>query len=311
MSKKQVDELGLERGGDSMRGTPDKFTVIGADISADELIARFKGNSWAIEVIKVLRDRRGERGDPPAFFWKSLRDGVLQAIRFINLGVDTRGVRWLVVADGRNRVLGLRLVNSERADRGEGPMVLKADILALPRDGEGIRASLAALECKTTANLHVAMRPSDLADRALDWHGRGISLMDIARKLGIRDEVAEQEIPALLALSQCVAEVRDAVDAGALPLARCIRLAKKSEDAQRAAVAPKESKPREQRRTLPGEFAKAWSEKLPPKYDVVCAALMFMSGDLKALDDYPTIKQAAADAGLDFETGRVKRAVDA
>jgi hypothetical protein len=102
--------------------------------------------------------------------------------------------------------------------------------------------------------------------------------------------------------------VRAAVDAGTLPLAKCVRLAKKTEDQQRAAVAPKERKPREQRRTLPGEFAKAWAEKLPDTFDVACAALLFMAGDLTALDDYPTLKSAAEKAGLDFETGRVKRA---
>jgi hypothetical protein len=152
------------------------------------------------------------------------------------------------------------------------------------------------------------MRPSDNADRALDFERMGMSHLDIARKIGIRDEVAADEVPALIALSQCIDEVREAVDAGTLPLARCIRLAKKSEDQQRAAVAPKERKPREQRRTLPGEFAKAWAEKLPETFNVAVAALKFMGGDLKALDEYPTLKSAAEKAGLDFETGRVKRA---
>jgi hypothetical protein len=41
--------------------------------------------------------------------------------------------------------------------------------------------------------------------------------------------------------------------------------------------------------------------------DVAVAALRFMGGDLTALDDYPTLKLAAEKAGLDFETGRVKR----
>jgi hypothetical protein len=205
-------------------------------------------------------------------------------------------------------VLGLRKVNIERQALGQEAFLLKVEILNLPRGKDGIRAHLAALETKTVANISVAMRPSDNADRALDFERMGMSHLDIARKIGIRDEVAADEVPALIALSQCVDEVRDAVDAGTLPLAKCIRLAKKTEDQQRAAVAPKERKPREQRRTLPGEFAKAWAEKLPETFDVAVAALKFMGGDLTALDEYPTLKSAAEKAGLDFETGRVKRA---
>jgi hypothetical protein len=47
---------------------------------------------------------------------------------------------------------------------------------------------------------------------------------------------------------------------------------------------------------------------LPETFNVAVAALKFMGGDLKALDEYPTLKSAAEKAGLDFETGRVKRA---
>jgi hypothetical protein len=308
MSSEHIKQMGLIRAGDATKGRPDQFTVIGADISAAELIERFDGNPWAQEVIKALKDRRAERGDPPAFFWMSLRDqGAHTAIRFVNLGNDAKGVPWLVVVDGRNRVLGLRKVNIERQALGQEAFLLKVEILNLPRGKDGIRAHLAALETKTVANISVAMRPSDNADRALDFERMGMSHLDIARKIGIRDEVAADEVPALIALAQCVDEVRAAVDAGTLPLAKCIRLAKRTEDQQRAAVAPKERKPREQRRTLPGEFAKAWAEKLPETFDVAVAALRFMGGDLTALDEYPTLKSAAEKAGLDFETGRVKR----
>lgn len=309
MSSQSISEMGLRRGGDSLVGKPDQFMVIGADITAAELIERFAGNTWAIEVIRALKDRRAERGDPPDYFWMSLRSqGVLVPIRFVNLKTDSRGVPWLVVVAGRNRVLGLRKVNRERLALGQEAFDIKAEILNLPRDKEGIKAAFAALDVKTAENISVAMRPSDNADRALEWHNKGMTDRDIAVKLGVREEVAEKEIPALIALSQCIDEVREAVDAGTLPLARCIRLAKKSEDQQRAAVAPKERKPREQRRTLPGEFAKAWAERLPETFDVAVAALKFMGGDLTALDDYPTLKSAAEKAGLDFETGRVKRA---
>jgi hypothetical protein len=198
MSSEHIKQMGLIRAGDATKGRPDQFTVIGADISAAELIKRFDGNPWAQEVIKALKDRRAERGDPPAFFWMSLRDqGAHTAIRFVNLGNDAKGVPWLVVVDGRNRVLGLRKVNIERQALGQEAFLLKVEILNLPRGKDGIRAHLAALETKTVANISVAMRPSDNADRALDFERMGMSHLDIARKIGIRDEVAADEVPAL------------------------------------------------------------------------------------------------------------------
>ena len=148
-----------------------------------------------------------------------------------------------------------------------------------------------------------------MAELALQYHRLGRSAVDIASAIGLLEERAEKEVPEYVALAQCVDEVRDAVDAGTLPVARCIRLAKQSEEKQRAAVAPKaKGAPREQRRTLPGDFAKTWAEKLPTKYDAASAVLKFMAGDLTALDGYPSLKAAAEEAGIDFETGRVKRA---
>lgn len=311
MSSESVKRLGFRRGGDRTFADPTKLTVIGADATAVTLKKAYAGNAWACKVIQALVDRRAEKGCPPAYFWKALRGGVNHAIHVVSLGLDANKHEWIVVAEGRNRTLGLRQVNAEREEKGEDALEIEVQLVTLPRGADGIAAALRALDLKITSNVHVPMAPSDTADRVAELDAQNLPPVGIAHKLGLREEVAEIEIPQYLALAKCTDEVRAAVDSGALPLAKCIRLAKKNEDAQRAAVAPKENKPREKRRTLPGEFAKAWSEKLPPKYDAACAVLMFMSGDLKALDEYPTIKKAAEDAGLDFETGRVKRTVEA
>jgi hypothetical protein len=308
MSAKTVKRLGFRRGGDRQFAAPEGLTVIGADITAADLKKHYAGNVWSCKVIQALVDRRAEKGPPPAFFWKALRGGVNHAIHVVSLGIDTNGKEWIVVAEGRNRTLGLREVNIEREKESEEPLEIEVQLVTLPRAADGIAAALKALDLKITSNVHVPMAPSDTADRVMELSDQGLPPASIAHKLGLREEVADVEIPQYLALAKCVDEVRTAVDTGTLALAKCIRLAKKSEDQQRAAVAPKERKPREQRRTLPGEFAKAWAEKLPETFDVAVAALKFMGGDLTALDEYPTLKSAAEKAGLDFETGRVKRA---
>lgn len=309
MSAKTVKRLGFRRGGDRQFAAPEGLTVIGADIKADELKAHYAGNAWSCKVIQALVDRRAEKGPPPAYFWKALRGGVNHAIHVVSLGIDANGKEWIVVAEGRNRTLGLREVNIEREQAADEPLEIEVQLVTLPRAADGIAAALRALDLKITSNVHVPMAPSDTADRVMELSDQGLPPASIAHKLGLREEVAEVEIPQYIALAQCVDEVREAVDAGALPIAKCIRLAKKSEEAQRAAVAPKEKgAPREQRRTLPGDFAKTWAEKLPTKYDAASAVLKFMAGDLTALDGYPSLKQAAEEAGIDFETGRVKRA---
>jgi hypothetical protein len=141
-----------------------------------------------------------------------------------------------------------------------------------------------------------------------------MSIVDIAACVevltaGVDEKVYTKEVQALIALAECEPEVRDAVDAGRIPIARCLGLVTKSAEKQRAAVAPKEKgAARVQRRTLPGDFMTSWAAALPTKYDAAIAALKFAAGDLTALEGYPSLKSAAEKAGLDFETGRVKRA---
>lgn len=309
MSAKTVKRLGFRRGGDRQFAAPEGLTVIGADIKAHELKALYAGNEWSCKVIQALVDRRAEKGPPPAYFWKALRGGVTHAIHVVSLGIDTNGKEWIVVAEGRNRTLGLREVNIEREQAADEPLEIEVQLVTLPRASDGIAAALRALDLKITSNVHVPMAPSDTADRVMELSDQGLPPASIAHKLGLREEVADVEVPQYLALAQCVDEVRNAVDAGTLALAKCIRLAKKSEDAQRAAVAPKEkSAAREQRRTLPGDFMTSWAAALPSKYDAAIAALKFAAGDLRAIDGYPSLKEAAEKAGIDFETGRVKRA---
>lgn len=309
MSSSQGTEMGLKRGSDLWKESPDKFTVLGADISADDLKKRFTNNEWARNVIDAIACERGKRAkDVDESFWKLLRGGVTTPINFVFFKEDDFGEAWLVVIAGQHRVVGLRKMNSVLLEEGAAPLEIQGKAERLPRDKAGVEAAIRALAIRTNENQRVPLRPSDQADLALKHSNNGMSIADIAASICVRAEMAEKDVPAYLALSECEPEVRQAVDDGLLPIARCVRLVKKTAAQQREAVAPKESKPREKRRTLPGEFATAFAAALPAKYDAAQAALLFMAGDLKALDGYPSLKDAASKAGIDFETGRVRRA---
>lgn len=315
MGSDQGKEMGLKRGSDIWKESPDLFTVLGADIPAAELKKKFSKNEWARNVIDAIACARGQKAaDVPESFWRRLAGGVIVPVQFVFLKEDDNGHPWRVIIAGQHRTIGLRKMNAELVKAGSAPLELPGNAARLPRDKTGIEAAVRALAIRTNENIRVPLRPSDRADLALKHSEAGMAIVDIAACVevltaGVDEKVYTKDVQALIALAECEPEVREAVDAGRLPIARCLGLATKSAEKQRAAVAPKEKgAPREQRRTLPGEFAKTWAEKLPTKYDAASAVLRFMSGDLTALDGYPSLKAAAEEAGLDFETGRVKRA---
>jgi len=314
MGSDQGKEMGLQRGSDIWRGAPEMFTVLGADISAADLKKKFASSPWARAVIDAIACVRGERSrDVPESFWRRLRCGVNTPVHFVFFKSDDNGEPWRVIIAGQHRTMGLRKMNAELVAGGGIALDLQGKAERLPRDKTGIEAAIRALNIRTFENVRVAMRPSDRAEVALAQSNAGASPADIAACIEIRTDIEDpkiwmKEVEAFIALAECEPEVQEAVNEGRLPVKRAITLVTKKPDEQRAAVAPKDRKPREQRRTLPGDFAKVWAEKLPEKYDIACAALRFMAGDLRALDEYPSLRTAAEEAGFDPETGRVKRA---
>jgi len=314
MGSDQGKEMGLKRGSDIWKESPDLFTVLGADISAADLKKKFSKNEWARNVIDAIACARGQKAaDVPESFWRRLAGGVIVPVQFVFLKEDGEGKPWRVIIAGQHRTIGLRKMNAELVKAGSAPLELQGNAARLPRDKTGIEAAVRALAIRTNENIRVPLRPSDRADLALKHSEAGMAIVDIAACVevltaGVEEKVYTKEVQALIALAECEPEVRDAVDAGRLPVARCLGLVTKSAEKQLAAVAPKEkSAPRVQRRTLPGEFAINLAAKLPPKYEAVGAMLKFFGGDMTALDDHPTLRELAEDTGIDLKTGRVTK----
>lgn len=221
MGSEQFERLGIGRSKEGALEYPDKYTVIGVDIDADALIARYKGSkgeSYAGEIIRAVVQKYRTAKAPPGYFVNSLRGGVNEPIILTDLGPDKRGKSWAVVVDGRQRCVGLRTVNEENASAK--PALPRFKCPAVFRAFSHKGAGLAAAMVKAVSNVHVAMTPSQKADDVLDLDWRGVGHEDIAHAIGARDT---DEVASLLALAACCDAVKVAVDEGRYPLADVAR----------------------------------------------------------------------------------------
>jgi hypothetical protein len=241
MGSEAFTRLGLGRSKEGALDYPDKYTVIGVDIDAAALIKRYvgtKGAQYAADVIGAVVQKHRTAGPPPPRFVRSLIGGVNEPVILCDLGADAKGKSWAVVVDGRQRVLGLRLVNeSNDAAKPKLPRLKLAGVFrAFAHSGAGLAASLV----KCVSNVHVSRTHSQRADDAVDLDGRGVGYDDIATAVDARD-VAEVAI--LLSLAGCAPEVQAAVDAGQVALADVAELAKHDHAEQARRVARKTAGP--------------------------------------------------------------------
>lgn len=242
MGSEAYARLGLGRSKEGALDYPDKYTVVGVDIDADKLIARYKGSrgeKYAADVVRAVVQKYRTAGDPPEYFVRSLTGGVNEPIILTDLGPDAKGKSWAVVVDGRQRALGLRIVNERNvALRPALPRLqLSAVFRAFRREGAGLAAALV----KVTSNVRVARTFTQRAEDAMDLYARGVSPDDIAPLVEAKDAT---EVALLVWLHECAVEVKDAVDGGKLALAEVAALAKHSHEEQarrvaRATAAPK------------------------------------------------------------------------
>lgn len=300
-----VDRLGLERGKEMTCDYPDRFTVVGVDISEKALLALYKGNDRACEIIRAAVDKTRTANAPPQWFINSLRGGVHEPILLVDLGPDKDGKSWAVVDNGRQRVLGLRIVNDENAANNIPRLKMDAKFKTIGKKDAGLTAALV----KATSNVSVAMTPSQRADHAASLESMGVGVTDIMAAIGARDE---QEVKMLLALAKLDPSAQQAVDDGTVPIALATtleafppaeqkrRIERKTSGgkgnaaptkAQQDAAAPPRAKGR------PAALASGMLDAYPEASGPIKAILGFFSGDNAALDSYPSLKEAAAKAG--------------
>lgn len=241
MGSERYARLGIGRSQEGALDYPTKYTVIGVDTDAAVLIKRYAGTKnaqYAADIIGAVVQKYRTAKPPPRYFVNSLTGGVNEPVVLCDLGPDAKGKSWAVVVDGRQRVLGLRIVNEENvAARPALPRLMLAGVFrAFAHKGAGLAAAMV----KAVSNVHVAMTPSQRADDAVDLNGRGVGLADIATAVGARD-VAEVNL--LLVLADCHEDVKVAVDTGKIGLAAVADLSKHKPEEQARRVARKDAGP--------------------------------------------------------------------
>lgn len=306
MGSEQFKRLELDRGREPANDYPDRYTIVGLDVSEKALLAAYKGNAHSTELIRACVDKT-RIVKPPQWFIDSCRGGVNEPITIIDLGADNDGKSWAIVNNGRQRVMSLRIINDENSER-KPPlprMKLLAQFKAFARANAGLNATIV----KAVSNVHVAMTPSQRGDHALDLESRGVALEDIGPLVGARDV---DEVKMLLALAKLDPAAQRAVDDGTVPIALATKLEAYSPEeqkrrivrktaggkgnaaptkAQQDAAAPPRAKGR------PAKLGLAMAESLPDASGPVLALLRWFGGDNAALDDQPKLRAAAEKAG--------------
>lgn len=246
MSSKQAEEMGLTRKGDGYEAPPDHFTVLSVDIDPAVLLAKYDGKPTEQAIIRGIMQERRSRPDKiaPASFVRRCMGGIVEPIQFVRLKPDNDNKVWLVVDKGNNRTIALRKVNKIRETRGDAPLQIEAK--QSKRVGSGKEAGAFAAERHSLSNVRVKVRPSENAETAAKLAAQTMSTLDIVTYL---DNVeTEAEVLELLALAECIEAVKDAIDAGEVPVKAALRLAKMSEAKQAewlaAKSAPKPERPK-------------------------------------------------------------------
>lgn len=225
---------GLKRASEGAKADPTVYTVIGVDIDAERLIAKYKGSKqhgYAEEVVRAVVQKYRTAKAPPASFVDLCRGGIHEPVILCDLGADAKGKSWAVVVDGRQRVMAARTINAERNG-------IALDVAAVFRPFKRATAGLDATLVKVASNCRVPRTLSQRAEDAADLSARSVA--NIAPLVEARDDA---EVKLLLALNECCDAVKESVDAGRTPLADCPALAKCDPAEQERRIARKAAGP--------------------------------------------------------------------
>ncbi len=207
MSSDTLKKLGAVGRVDAPQMRPTDLTVIGHDISAAELKLRFGDNQVAHDMIDALIDKRAERPVPPEFV-KTLVGGVIEPVVIVNIGNDIDGKVWVCLNNGRQRTMGIRIVNQERVAKGLPEYMLTAVVRKFAPNATG---AMMARQIKALANCRVQSTPMERAWLAQEFLDAGVPLSEIPMYVEV---TTEQAVRNLLALLSCSPRVQAAVDLG-------------------------------------------------------------------------------------------------
>ena len=248
MGSADIKAMGLQSGGDRLKGDPRTYTILDVDISRADLLARYEGQPTEQALINAVEQDRRTReivSRSPEFlaFVESCRGGIGDDVHFYRLKPDNEGQEHKLITKGANRTAALRIVNDDRIKAGQEPWILRSVQAARP--GSGDEAGAFAEEQHARSNVRMRMKPSHSARTAAKFAARGMEAESIRTYLDGNPPV--EDVDALVILDGLTDAIKDAVDAGTVKLCAIVRLESASEAKQAkwlaSRTAPK--KPRE------------------------------------------------------------------
>lgn len=251
MGSEQNRRNGLSRDTDGAKGYADQFTILGVDIDPEALKKRYDGTKRHAYVCAVIdglvQKQRTKTGKAPAWMVRVLRTAThIPPIKVADLGRDgtldgwddssgkrkKAGKNWALVDDGRQRVMATR-----ENDAASGATGQPRRMLSCIYETYSAKDTYAdAVMSRVGANLREARTFSQRAEDAADMARAKYAESDIAPYVEARDGA---EVLLLLALDKCEQGVKDAVDAGRVPIADCSVLSRLSPEEQVRRVARK------------------------------------------------------------------------
>lgn len=301
MGQRPIEAAGFKRNEDSGAGWPEDLTIIGLDITEDDLLALFDrdraSDKIARAVILGLRDADRLEAPTPGDV-RAAEDGV-DPIEVSILGPDKDGKRWTVVRDGRQSAMCVRINNHKAKTKNDRQMVNFFVRREVDEDGSTLRAMKSKMAMGKVVTLKTqAFRAWEL------HHEQHQPVEEVARILTRSDEDPELWTAAeLLEWAPLFQDLcPDAIalaNKGALTLARAKRLAKLDHEEQMAKLNPP-AKPAAEKRPKAisakrGMAIAAEAAKVGMTVEEV-AIMRFFAGDATALDTYPKLKKVVESA---------------
>lgn len=288
---------GIHRAGNTGKGDPTAFTIVGVDATFDDIAARIPdGDDRSLAILRYGCKDADRLRDGLDDEWVDAFDltGKTDPIHFWQL-IDRDGKSIAIVTDGRSRCCALRIVNDRRKTQKQPTVKLEA----MPDPFLSKNAGEIALRMKRLRNRSIPDSLSTLAEAAGEWLDLGRDVTGVATEMGINVEKAAVLIKWAGIFPRLCDEARKRANDGKMPIGAAVRLVNKyptkAEQAEHLSGEKKPTKKKEARplspRTLSIFAEQAAGDSSVPAGFV--ALLRLMTGDRTAIDKLPPSMRAA------------------
>lgn len=224
--KKLKDQNGIDRSGNTAKGNPFNFIIVGIDdgCSFDEIATRL-ADQRDIDILRyACKDTERLKDELPDDFVAGFEEtgNDVDPIHFWQV-IDKNGKSLPLVTDGRSRNMSLRIVNERRIAEGKDPYVIEAQ----PDAFLSKNPSKKALRMKRRRNRHIPDSLAVLAEAAAEFAEQGDNEESIAKEMGVSLDRAKELLAWAPLFQKFCDEARKRANDGRLRLRGAQELVKK------------------------------------------------------------------------------------